>query len=176
MCEREFTDRVERSTVTSGPLHDLVTAGGRPLAGTNPVYLVRSGDRMLHFGSKGQLYEHYRQPGRKSARNTYANMHPGMKAQHDVNVIRRLTNGDEVVAVHRDVGKRVLSEGRAELPARSLSDMRRSLEKMKARTRDTKQSKEARNLQAALDAAEAPGGAGVSPPKKPKKRVQNPRT
>jgi hypothetical protein len=174
---REFTDRVEQSTVTSGPLHDLVTAGGKPLTGTNPVYLVRSGDRMLHFGSKAQLYEHYRQPGRKSARNTYANMHPGMKAQHDVNVIRRLTNGDEVVAVHRDVGKRVLSEGRAELPARSLSDMRRSLEKMKARTRDTKQSKEARNLQAALDAAEAPSGAGVSPRKKSvKKRVKNPRT
>jgi hypothetical protein len=174
---REFTDRVEQSTVTSGPLHDLVKAGGKPLTGTNPVYLVRSGDRMLHFGSKAQLYEHYRQPGRKSARNTYANMHPGMKAQHDVNVIRRLTNGDEVVAVHRDVGKQVLSEGRAELPARSLSDMRRSLEKMKARTRDTKQSKEARNLQAALDAAEAPSGAGVSPRKKSvKKRVQNPRT
>ena len=103
-------------------------------------------------------------------------MHPGMKAKHDVNVIRRLTNGDEVVAVHRDVGKQLLADGRAEIPARSLTDMRRSFEKV-SRKRGVKQSKEARNLQAALDAAEAPSGAGVSPRKKSvKKRVQNPRT
>jgi hypothetical protein len=54
--------------------------------------------------------------------------------------------------------------------------MRRSFEKV-SRKRGVKQSKEARNLQAALDAAEAPSGAGVSPRKKSvKKRVQNPRT
>jgi primase-polymerase (primpol)-like protein len=82
-----------------------------------------------------------------------------------------------VVAVHRDVGKQLLEDGRAEIPARSLTDMRRSFEKV-SRKRGVKQSKEARNLQAALDAAEAPSaGAGVSPRKKSvKKRVQNPRT
>jgi len=172
---REFTDSVRQSAVASGPLHDLVAAAGKPLDGTLPVYLVRSGDRMLHFETKNRLYDHYNTAGFKSARHAYSKMHPGVKATHDVNAIRRLTNGDEVVAVHRDVGKQLLEDGRAEIPARSLTDMRRSFEKV-SRKRDTKQSNEARNLQAALDAAEAPGGAGVSPPKKPKKRVKNPRT
>jgi len=174
---RELTNSVEQSTVASGPLHDLVAASNMPLAGTLPAYLVRSGDRIIHFDTKTRLQDHYKKAGAKSARNTYMKLHPGMKAKHDVNVIRRLTNGDEVVAVHRDVGRKLLEDGRAEIPARSLTDMRRSFEKV-SRKRGVKQSKEARNLQAALDAAEAPSaGAGVSPRKKSvKKRVKNPRT
>ena len=174
---REFTDSVRQSAVASGPLHDLVAASNMPLAGTLPAYLVRSGDRIIHFDTKTRLQDHYKKAGAKSARNTYMKLHPGMKAKHDVNVIRRLTNGDEVVAVHRDVGRKLLEDGRAEIPARSLTDMRRSFEKV-SRKRGVKQSNEARNLQAALDAAEAPSaGAGVSPRKKSvKKRVKNPRT